>query len=104
MSAGEEYVVEIKPSARRTNGAVGEAVNRSGARHRFESRAHAEVWAVGLASRGGSTVWIREANPNDERGVDAYLMGRQRPVAHGSGGEDPGDQSAVLEYGRDGER
>lgn len=95
-------MVEIKPSARRTNGAVGRTVNRSGTRHRFESRAQAEVWAVGLASRGGATVWIREANPNDARDVDGYLMGRRRPIPAGTAG-DPGDQAAVLEYRRDGD-
>lgn len=70
------YVVDVKGSARRTNGAVGATVNRGGARHRFESRDDAEDWAGGLSERGGRRVWIRAANPNDRTGADAYLVGR----------------------------
>jgi hypothetical protein len=88
------YVVDVKSSARRTNGAVGSVVNRRGARRRFEAREDAEAWAKGLAVAGGRTVWVRAANPDDRTGADAYLVGRYRepqndPVAL------PGEQTAL---------
>jgi hypothetical protein len=92
----EAFLVAIKPSARRTNGAVGRTVNRSGTRHRFDSRVDAEVWAAGLASRGGTAVWIREANPNDDTDVDAYLMGRRHDPDRTR--REGVDQTGVLEY------
>jgi len=70
------YLVEIKPSARRTNAAVGRTVNREGTRHEFPDREAAENWAAAL-SDGEPVVWIRTANPGDDS-VDAYLMGRRR--------------------------
>lgn len=96
MSQG--YVVEIKRSARRTNGPAGTAVNRAGVRRRFDERDDAEGWAADLASRGDRPVWIRAANPNDERDVDAYLMGRLRRCGRiqRSGGA---VQAGVLAYG-----
>jgi hypothetical protein len=78
-----EYVVDVKPSARRTNAAAGKLVQRSGSRHRFDSRADAETWAAGLTAQGGSTVWVRTANPDDRSDADAYLIGR-RTRHHGS--------------------
>jgi hypothetical protein len=72
------YVVDIKPSARRVNGAVGDTVNRRGTRRRFEAREDAEAWAAGLSARGDRRVWIRAANPADSTGADAYLVGRRR--------------------------
>ncbi|ESS07680.1 MAG: hypothetical protein A07HB70_00221 [uncultured archaeon A07HB70] len=88
------FVVDVKPSARRTNGAVGLMVNRRGTRRRFEAREDAEAWAKGLAVAGGRSVWVRAANPNDRTGADAYLVGRYRepqndPVVP------PGDQAAL---------
>jgi hypothetical protein len=87
-----DYVVEVKPSARRANGAVGSIVHRRGARRRFEAREDAESWASGLsADDDGRKVWIRAANPNDPADVDAYLVSR-RPrrgtVVTGDGGTD----------------
>jgi hypothetical protein len=73
-----EYVVDIKPSARRTNGSVGSVVNRRGHRRRFEAREDAEAWATGLSERGDRKVWVRAANPDDRTGADAYLVGRYR--------------------------
>ncbi len=88
------YLVEIKPSARRTNAAVGHTVNDDGTRHAFPDRERAEAWASDL-STDASTVWIRAANPGDDT-VDGYLMGRTRtgsatPIT-------PGRQSAVDAY------
>lgn len=69
------YRVEIKPSARRRNAAVGRTVNGEGPRHEFPDRDAAEAWAERLSSEG-PLVWIRAANPGDD-GVDGYLMGRR---------------------------
>ncbi len=94
----DDYLVEIKPSARRTNAAVGHTVNREGTRHAFSDRDAAEAWAGDL-SEDDPTVWIRTANPADDA-VDGYLMGRtragQRPVEVDADPE--GRQSAVDAY------
>ena len=76
------YAVDVKPSARRTNGAVGRAVLESGSRRTFADRPAAEAWAAVL-SESGPRVWIRDANPNDSDPVDGYLVGRRsgRPTA-----------------------
>ncbi len=91
----DRYLVAVKPSARRTNPAVGRAVNRDGTRHEFADRAAAERWATELSSEG-PLVWVRAANPADDA-VDAYLMGRRRrPAADGTGDTTPaGEQAAV---------
>ncbi|WP_410765532.1 hypothetical protein [Haloferax sp. DFSO60] len=73
----ERFVVLVKPSARRRNGAVGRLVNQRGARHVFSSRDDAELWARGLSTDGESRVWIRRADPRDESDADAYLVGRR---------------------------
>lgn len=73
-----EYVVEIKPSARRTNGPAGRLLNREGARHGFDSREEAEDWAAELSDGDGRRVWVRTANPDDSDPIDAYLVGRSR--------------------------
>lgn len=74
-----EFLVDIKPSARRTNGSVGEIIRDQGSRHQFNNRADAEEWAAELAACGSATVWIRTANPSDTSDIDAYLLGRYRP-------------------------
>ena len=96
-SAVTGYVVDVKPSARRTNAAVGETVNRAGPRRTFPSRADAESWALGLSARGERTVWIRTANPNDRTGADAYLVGRRPVREHRSGGSGTGTQSSLAD-------
>lgn len=70
------YLVEIKASARRHNGAVGDLLNREGARHEFEDRAAADAWARSLADDGEHTVWVQDAPPHAEGLVDGYLMSR----------------------------
>lgn len=100
----EQFVVAIKPSARRTNGAVGKLVHRKGPRHTFVDRETAEQWAAGLSRTGAATVWIRSANPNDPADIDAYLVGRSRPVSsrHSRGS---GEQSTIPpEWTQDGPR
>lgn len=89
------YLVAIKPSARRTNAAVGHTVNDDGTHHAFSDRESAEAWARAL-SAAGPTVWIRTANPGDDT-VDGYLMGRTR-TGDATGTDTPGRQSAVDAY------
>ncbi|WP_117592433.1 hypothetical protein [Haloprofundus halophilus] len=76
-----EFVVEVKPSARRTNGAVGAAVVRRGTRRRFGTRADAESWAASLSGGNEPRVWIRLADPRDDSAVDGYLVGRRGRVS-----------------------
>ncbi|KTG10663.1 hypothetical protein AUR64_08055 [Haloprofundus marisrubri] len=76
-----EFVVEVKQSARRTNGAVGAAVVRRGSRRRFRTRADAESWAASLSGGGEPRVWIRLADPRDDSDTDGYLVGRRCRVA-----------------------
>ncbi|WP_224447631.1 hypothetical protein [Haloprofundus salilacus] len=75
-----EFLVEVKPSARRTNGAVGAAVVRRGSRRRFGTRADAESWAASLSDRGERRVWIRVADPRDDSDTDGYLVGRRGTI------------------------
>ena len=70
------FVVDIKPSARKRNSAVGRTVNSEGTVHRFESRAAAEAWARGLSAGQRSRVWIAAAHPADTSSVDGYLVSR----------------------------
>lgn len=69
----EEYVVALKPSARRSNATVGRLVFERGPCRAFDSRALADEWARRL-SRGDGDVFVRDANPNDGDDVDGYLI------------------------------
>jgi hypothetical protein len=95
-----EFVVDIKRSARRANGVVGDIVHRRGPRRRFEAREDAERWAAGLTANGDRKVWIRAANPDDRTGADAYLVSRRRPRGAGTS-HDPadGEQSGIPRQG-----
>lgn len=73
------YRVEIKPSARRTNGAVGELVLERGTALWFASRTEADDWARDLSNDGERTVWVQDAPPHDGTVNDGYLLGRSRP-------------------------
>jgi hypothetical protein len=100
LPVSEQFVVSVKPSARRANGAVGRGVNRSGTRHRFDSRDDAETWAAGLSARGERHVWVRAANPNDRSDVDAYLVSRRPRERQTTATVDGSvDQHAIPEYG-----
>lgn len=82
---GVTYVVDVKRSARRTNGAVGAAVCRDGTRWRFDDRSAADAWAADLSTEGEGHVWIQSANPDDQSAADAYLVSRyQRPQFDGA--------------------
>lgn len=72
------YRVEIKPSARRTNGAVGQAVQSDGRVRVHEDRAAADEWASDLTERGERRVWIQDAPPHDRTPNDGYLVARGR--------------------------
>lgn len=103
------FVVDVKRSARRTNAAVGTAVCQNGRQWTFDSRADADAWAAELTKRGRTTVWIRDADPDDRSDADGYLVGRSRP-SRLDGAYDkrrrrlnpPGfDQSGLERYERD---
>ena len=89
-----EYVVAIKPSARRTCRVVGEWVNRQGPRRRFASKALARQWAR-RASGYRARVWVQDAAPHDATDADGYLVGGDRPG--GSPSADAGGQQADFE-------
>ncbi len=70
------FVVEIKPSARKRNPAVGQTVNTEGTTHQFASRRAAEGWADDLTKGSRDNVWIQAAHPRDNSTIDAYLVSR----------------------------
>lgn len=86
-----DYRLEVKRSARRTNGAAGEWVNREGARRRFETKALARQWAREISQPGGR-VWVQDAAPHDPAPVDGYLVGGRRP----GGDSERGGRQASL--------
>jgi hypothetical protein len=75
-----EYVVVIKPSARRTARDVGQWVNREGPRRRFASKALAREWAR-RASGHRARVWVQDAAPHDDTDADGYLVGGDRTAS-----------------------
>jgi hypothetical protein len=95
-----EFVVDIKRSARRANGVVGDIVHRRGPRRRFEAREDAERWAAGLSASGDRKVWVRAANPDDRTGADGYLVSRRRPRGADANHEPTeGEQSGIPRQG-----
>lgn len=72
------YRVEIKATARKTNGAVGEVVQNRGRVLWFSDREVADDWARELADEGERTVWIQDAPPHASGPTDGYLVGRSR--------------------------
>ena len=73
MSGGTEpYVVEIKRSARRINGAASEWVARRGSTRTFATKADARRWAIAIS--GDGPVRVQDAAPNDPDEVDGYLV------------------------------
>ncbi len=86
------YLVEVKPSARKSNADVGRWVNRHGPTRRFESRSFAREWARECAGPG-AFVWIQDAVPWDDGDADGYLVGgaRWRTAADAP----PGDQARL---------
>ena len=99
MSGGTEpYVVEIKRSARRINGAASEWVARRHATRTFATKADARRWARVIS--GDGDVRVQDAAPNDPDDVDGYLVadplrGRDGP---------PAGTDAKLDGGRTGGR
>lgn len=72
------YRLEIKASARRTNGAVGETVLERGSVLWFSDREIADEWARELSAEGERTVWVQDAPPHASGPTDGYLVGRSR--------------------------
>lgn len=88
----EGYVVEMKPSARRVSGGVGEWVRRHGVRRTFETKAQAREWA-GDHSPPDRSVWVQDAAPWDDSAVDGYVVGCRRPRPRRQ--SDPGEQESL---------
>lgn len=95
--AVSEYVVDIKPSARRASPDVGRYVRDHGGRRAFADRSAADGWAAKLSADGGK-VWVRDANPDDATGADGYLMayGHEPTPAEDP---DPGEQGGLERFG-----
>lgn len=90
-----DYVVAVKPSARRASRAVGEWVAESGRFRTFDSKALAREWAL-EASPQGRTLWVQDAHPRDDGPADGYLLARYSRV-RGSGTDTPGEQVGLSE-------
>ncbi|RJT04134.1 hypothetical protein [Halococcus sp. IIIV-5B] len=73
----DEYVVEVKSSARRASRTAGEWVHEHGRRRTFESEALAREWAHTDAD---GRVWVQNAAPHDASSVDGYLVAGRRPT------------------------
>jgi hypothetical protein len=69
------YVVDVKRSARRASRGAGEWVRDEGPTREFASKAAAREWAAALD--GDRTVWVQDAVPHDDSGVDGYLVARR---------------------------
>lgn len=74
-AAAESYVVDIKRSARRASRSAGEWVRDEGRVREFGSKSAARDWAAALD--GDRTVWVQDAVPHDDSGVDGYLVARR---------------------------
>ncbi|MFD1586872.1 hypothetical protein ACFR9U_07745 [Halorientalis brevis] len=96
LVTGSGYVVEIKPSARRSCPAVGTWVNTQGSVRRFETKPLARAWAR-TVSGPHATVWIQDAAPTDDRDVDGYLVGGDRRGRPRAGG-DTAAQAELARY------
>jgi hypothetical protein len=71
----DEYVVDVKRSARRASVAAGTWVREHGTRKAFPSKAAARDWAREVSD--GRTVWVQDANAADSDPVDGYLVARR---------------------------
>ena len=71
----ESYVVDVKRSARRASRDAGEWVRDEGRLREFDSKDAAREWAAALD--GDRTVWVQDAVPHDDSGVDGYLVARR---------------------------
>ena len=91
------YLVDIKSSARRVNAPVGSYVQAKGTCRQFDCRDDADEWAADI-SDDHTTVWVRDANPNDASDVDGYLMAylRDHDVTLD---EEPGQQGGLEQFG-----
>lgn len=70
---GEDYVVEVKGSARRINATAGQWVADYGPRRQFPSKEAARTWARDASTDSGA-VRIQDAAPNDSAPIDGYLV------------------------------
>lgn len=70
---GEEYVVEVKDSARRINATAGRWLADYGPRRQFPTKEAARSWAREASTDSGA-VRIQDAAPNDTAPIDGYLV------------------------------
>jgi hypothetical protein len=75
VSSEDEYVLDVKRSARRASAAAGEWVSDHGTRRGFPSKGAARDWAREVCEE--RTVWVQDANPADRDPVDGYLVARR---------------------------
>jgi hypothetical protein len=73
--AGDEYRVEVKPSAIDRNSAVAELVATAGRRLSYGTDGDARADAAELTRRGESPVRVQAVAPQDDTDADAYLVG-----------------------------
>lgn len=88
---GDQYVVAIKPSARRINAVAGAHVNRRGPRRAFDSKAAAKAWAEGISADDGA-VRVQDVAPNDPASIDGYVVAD--PARSRMGSSDPSGSGA----------
>lgn len=69
----DEYVVAIKPSARRINVRAARWVAARGPERAFASKAAAKAWAEAIGE-GPASVRVQNAAPNDPAPVTGYLV------------------------------
>ncbi|WP_075938007.1 hypothetical protein [Halosegnis longus] len=90
----DEYLVEIKRSARKVSPDAGRWVRAHGTRRAFATKALAAQWAR-IMSPPGRTVWVQDAAPWDESDVDGYVVGGRRVPPRRD--PDPGEQESLAD-------
>ncbi len=73
--AGDEFRVEVKPSAIDRNSAVAELVATAGERLAYDAEGDAHADATELTRRGEGSVRVQAVAPQDDTDADAYLVG-----------------------------
>lgn len=87
----EEYLLEIKRSARRVSRTAGEWVHKAGPHRAFDSKALAREWASAVSDEGH--VWVQDVAPSDPRAVNGYLVGGRRA----GGSRTPMEQQSTFD-------
>ena len=96
VRVSDEYLVEIKRSARKVSPDAGRWVRAHGARRSFATKALAAQWAR-IMSPPDRTVWVQDAAPWDASDVDGYVVGGRRVSPRRD--PDPGEQGSLVDLG-----